>query len=83
MKINDEFKKSYEVYIKTYLPDSIIQNENFKSSISESLEALAELWFYSSTHFISRGPFKPTRKLSAKLFQSMIGKISRLKDVNS
>jgi hypothetical protein len=62
---------------------SIIQNENFKSSISETLEALAELWFCGSTHFISRGPFKPTRKLSAKLFQSMIGKISRLKDVNS
>lgn len=43
MKITDEFKKSYEAYIKTYLPDSIIQNENFKSSISESLKSLAEL----------------------------------------
>ncbi|MBY0554351.1 hypothetical protein K2P97_07475 [bacterium] len=43
MKITDEFKKSYEACLKTYLPDSIIQNENFESSISESIQDLIEL----------------------------------------
>jgi hypothetical protein len=43
MKITDEFKKSYEANLKSYLPESIIQNENFKSSISESLQDLVEL----------------------------------------
>jgi hypothetical protein len=43
MNITDELKISYEAHLKSYLPEIIVQNENFKSSISESFEELAEL----------------------------------------
>jgi hypothetical protein len=43
MNITDGFKESYETYLKSYLPETIFQNENFNRSISESLKELADL----------------------------------------